>query len=49
VPELGDRAIRELFVYRSYRMLYQVQDAKNQIRIVAFIHAARDLDAILSD
>ena len=40
VPELGDPAIRELFVYR-YRMMYRVLD--DRVVIEAFLHGARDL------
>lgn len=40
VPEVGDTAIRELFV-QSYRLIYMV--APNQIRVLAIIHGARDL------
>jgi plasmid stabilization system protein ParE len=43
VPEFDDLAIRELFV-RSYRLVYQV--AKETVRIVGFIHGARDLEAL---
>jgi len=41
VPELHDQSIREVFVY-SYRMIYEVQP--NEVRILAFIHGARDFD-----
>jgi plasmid stabilization system protein ParE len=39
VPEIGDKAIRELFVY-EYRLLYRVRDDRVIIR--AFLHGARD-------
>ncbi len=39
VPELGDPAVRELFVHR-YRMLYRVLE--DRIVIEAFLHGARD-------
>ena len=39
VPELNDRAIREIFVFR-YRLLYQVEDER--VLIVAFLHGTRD-------
>jgi toxin ParE1/3/4 len=41
VPELGDVRVREVFV-RNYRLIYEV--AAREIRILAFIHGARDLD-----
>ena len=43
VPELGDEAIREIFVY-SYRLVYRVEGA--QILIVAVIHGKRLLESI---
>ncbi|MEK6301749.1 MAG: type II toxin-antitoxin system RelE/ParE family toxin [Acidobacteriota bacterium] len=45
VPELRDRSIREVFVY-SYRMIYEV--LPSEVRILAFIHGARDFDRWLS-
>ena len=39
VPELNDPTIRELFVF-MYRLLYEVE--KHRVRIVAFLHGARD-------
>ena len=39
VPELGDPAIRELFVFK-YRLIYRVES--HQVVIVAFLHGARD-------
>lgn len=42
VPEIGDPAIRELFVFRQrYRLLYRV--LTGEVHILAFIHGARDL------
>jgi len=43
VPEIGDKNIRERFVY-SYRMVYKVDE--RQITIVAVIHGKRLLDNI---
>ncbi len=40
VPEIGDPAVRELFVY-EYRLLYRVRE--DQVIIRAFLHGARDL------
>lgn len=39
VPEIGDSALRELFVY-DYRLLYRV--GSNDVVIRAFLHGARD-------
>ncbi|MGA8808422.1 MAG: type II toxin-antitoxin system RelE/ParE family toxin [Thermoanaerobaculia bacterium] len=43
VPEKNDSAIRELFVFHSYRMLYQVLVQQHEVRIIAFVHGAREL------
>ena len=42
VPELNDPALREIFVFR-YRLLYEVHP--DRVRIVAFLHGARDFDS----
>ena len=39
VPELGDPAIREVFVHR-HRLLYRIE--RERIVVVAFLHGARD-------
>lgn len=39
VPELRESDLRELFVYR-YRLMYRV--SADQVRVVAFVHGARD-------
>ena len=39
VPEIGDESIRELFV-ANHRLIYQV--APDEVRVLAFIHSARD-------
>jgi len=39
VPEVGDEKVREVFVYR-YRLIYEV--GAEEVRIVAFLHGARD-------
>ena len=44
VPELGDEAIRERFVY-SYRLIYRVQDS--DVLIVAVVHGKRLLEPLL--
>ena len=41
VPELGDPAIREVFVY-SYRLLYEIRNGT--IAVVGFLHGARDFN-----
>ncbi len=46
VPEIGDENIREVFVY-SYRMIYEA--LAPEVRILAFLHGARDLDLWLRD
>ena len=44
MPEYRDSAIRELFV-DSYRLIYRVFG--DTVTIVAFVHGARDLAALL--
>jgi addiction module RelE/StbE family toxin len=44
VPELGDEAIRERFVY-SYRLIYRIQD--QDVLIVAVVHGKRLLEPLL--
>jgi plasmid stabilization system protein ParE len=41
VPEVGSRAIREIFVYR-FRLMYQV--SSSDVRILAVLHGAMDFD-----
>ena len=41
VPEVGSRAIREIFVYR-FRLMYQV--FSSDVRILAVLHGAMDFD-----
>jgi toxin ParE1/3/4 len=43
VPELGDEAIRERFVY-SYRLIYRI--AADIVTIAAVIHGKRLLDVV---
>ncbi|MEK6601248.1 MAG: type II toxin-antitoxin system RelE/ParE family toxin [Candidatus Binatota bacterium] len=43
VPEIGDKAIREIFV-QNYRLIYRAD--KSRVAILAFIHGARDLRAL---
>jgi plasmid stabilization system protein ParE len=42
VPEIGRPALREVFVFR-YRLLYEVHP--DLVRIVAFLHSARDFES----
>lgn len=42
VPERNDAGLREIFVFR-YRLLYEVH--QDSVRIVAFLHGARDFDS----
>jgi toxin ParE1/3/4 len=44
VPEENNPSIRELFVFKSYRMLYEVLDQEHEVRILAFVHGARLLE-----
>ena len=41
VPELGDPAIREVFVY-SYRLLYEIRN--DTVAVIGFVHGARDFN-----
>ena len=43
VPEIGDKNIRERFVY-SYRLVYKIEDA--QVLIVAVIHGKRLIENV---
>jgi toxin ParE1/3/4 len=45
VPEINDVSVRELFVWR-YRLIYRVND--RTVEVLAFIHSARDLSALLA-
>jgi len=44
VPEIHDPSVRELFVWR-YRLLYRIRDS--EVQVLAFVHSARDLGAVL--
>ncbi len=41
VPEVGDPAVREVFVFR-YRLMYRVE--LESVSVLAFIHGARDFE-----
>lgn len=43
VPEAGDPDIREIYI-KSYRLIYRI--TPRQIFVLAFVHDARDLDAL---
>ena len=49
VPEESNPSIRELFVFQSYRMLYQVIEPQHEVHILAFVHGARDLETALEE
>lgn len=44
VPELGDEAIRECFVY-SYRLIYRIHE--HNVVVVAVVHGSRLLEPLL--
>ncbi|MEW6742936.1 MAG: type II toxin-antitoxin system RelE/ParE family toxin [Planctomycetota bacterium] len=46
VPELRVATIREVFVF-SYRLIYEVRE--DEVRILAFLHGARDFDRWLKE
>jgi toxin ParE1/3/4 len=46
VPEREDDRLRELFVARSYRLIYRLV-GDDAVDVIAFVHGARDLDAFL--
>ncbi len=47
VPERNDESLRELFVGR-YRLIYHIA-SEDELHVIAFIHGARDLDALLGN
>ena len=49
VPEEGNPAVRELFVFHSYRLLYEVFASDHEIQVLAFVHGARDLEKALDE
>jgi len=48
VPEFGDPAIRER-IFRSYRIVYRVDDARQIVVVSRFWHAARDRPDLSSE
>lgn len=49
MPEENNPNVRELFVFHSYRMLYEIFDERREIQIIAFVHGARLLENALSE
>lgn len=49
VPEENNPNLRELFIFHSYRMLYEVFPDDREIQIVAFVHGARLLENALEE
>jgi plasmid stabilization system protein ParE len=49
VPEENDPNVRELFVFHSYRLLYDILDEKHEVQIIAFVHSARLLENALDE
>jgi len=45
VPEIDDRKIREI-IFKSYRIIYQLDEEKEKLLVLAIIHAARDMGNI---
>lgn len=45
VPELSEPSIRELFIY-SYRLIYEILDAKHEVHILAVLHGKRLLSSV---
>ena len=48
VPELGRRDWREV-IYRSFRVIYRVNEAKRLIQVSRFWHASRGFPVIPSE
>lgn len=45
VPEVDDPEIREI-IFKSYRIIYQLDEDKGELLVLAIIHAARDMSNI---
>jgi toxin ParE1/3/4 len=45
VREYRDHAVRELIVSSKYRLIYRI--AANKVSVIAFVHTARDLAALV--
>jgi toxin ParE1/3/4 len=46
VPERDDANLRELIIGNSFRLIYKIV-AHDEVHVIAFVNAARDLDAFL--
>ncbi len=44
VPELEGYSFREV-IYRNYRIVYRIVEAKEDVEILAVVHGARDMEA----
>ena len=49
VPEEENPNIRELLVFYSYRMLYEIFDDRHEVQVIAFVHGARLLENALDE
>jgi len=49
VPEENNPSIRELFVFHSYRMLFQVFETSHEVHIIAFVYGGRLLANALDE
>ena len=47
VREFRDDDVREIPVGKTYRLIYKTQD--NGVRILAFVHTARDLATFIEE
>jgi plasmid stabilization system protein ParE len=47
VREYNDPAVREIFVGKSYRLIYRVES--RVVSIIAFVHTARDLAKFITE
>ena len=46
VPERNDPRLRELIVRSGYRLIYRIA-GDDEVHVIAFVNAARDLDRFL--
>ena len=47
VREYNDPTVREIFVGKSYRLIYRIQ--ANVVSVIAFVHTARDLSKYIEE
>jgi addiction module RelE/StbE family toxin len=45
VPEIGDKAIREL-IYRDYRIIYFVDSGEKEVAVLTVIHSAQQFGSL---